>query len=152
MDHYANIPEDLVETVAVASNDLDRQISFASKFSHFNCDPEKFPISDSRAQIALRVHLEGKIVTSATYPSYRDFRSAFSKLRADNRVSASSNELDHYLYLFGCYVTWDKAGVPINREILAIFEAHVRQPDPDVLALLPMNYDKIPYPRKKKYL
>jgi hypothetical protein len=137
LDDLQAYPDDLVERIArTEDSKADNQLSFASKFCSFYCDPDRFPIYDSRAQVALRIHEAGTIAPSFKYPTYNAFRVALSQLISQNSFSASFRELDHYLYLFGSYVLKRGTSQEIYRDVGRIFSEHISLPDKDVTDLL----------------
>lgn len=128
---------ELVEAIAalppVAGERPRTHRSFASKFCHFFVDPEEFPILDSAARDALRLHLAAEELQGAE-SSYAGFCGALARLRAAHGLSASSRDLDRYLWIAGLYSAFTRGRRDINRDLLALFE---RTPRPPELNCLP---------------
>ncbi len=82
-------------------------MSLASKYAHFFVDPDRFYIMDYYAGQALAVHLGGRRVDSADWtPDYSKFVERVETLRRRDNVTVSNRELDHYLWLYGCWLEY----------------------------------------------
>ena len=75
----------------------------ASKYAHFFVDPGRFYILDYNAGQALAVHLGARRVDPADWPDYPAFVQRVETLRRRDRITVSNRELDHYLWLYGCW-------------------------------------------------
>lgn len=81
-----------------------RFVSFASKYAHFFVDPDRFYILDYYAGQALATHLGGRRVDPADWtPDYPTFVQRVETLRRRDGITVSNRELDHYLWLYGCW-------------------------------------------------
>jgi hypothetical protein len=81
-----------------------RHLSFASKYAHFFVDPDRFYILDYYAGQALAAHLGPRRVDAAYWtPDYPTFVQRVETLRRRDGITVSNRELDHYLWLYGCW-------------------------------------------------
>jgi hypothetical protein len=134
----AQIDAALVERIAALppapGQPRDRKhISFASKFAHFFIDYERFPIYDSYAVKMVEYHLSTSERTVDVQHPYQAFVQNLQLLKQRDRITATNQELDAYLWLAGLY--WEKrrtAKPQINAEVARLFEIS----DPDVTANL----------------
>jgi len=79
-------------------------VSFASKYAHFFVDPGRFLILDYYAGQAVAVHLGARRVDPADWtPDYPTFVQRVETLRRRDGITVSNRELDHYLWLYGCW-------------------------------------------------
>lgn len=140
---------DLVESIAILpSEDADQEerrfISFASKFAHFFIDSDRFPICDSYAAAMLKFHLKGTTSTQVNTPSYSQFVVDFFALKESVRLSCSTRQLDHYLWLAGLYRHYRKGKKKINVEARTLFETASAQIRAHLDRLLPSRSGESP--------
>lgn len=133
-------PADVVERIAHRGRHPADRIGyqvFASKYTHFFVDPDRYPVYDKYAARALLYHwgsYESTVMDGAH--RYRDFCHVLGRVVAVSDVGAFSlADLDAYLWLVGVYREWLRRGsaAEINREVKDFFVASV---DGDVHALL----------------
>lgn len=99
-----------------------RHVSFASKFSHFFVDRDRFPIYDSYATKTLARHLGRRLLLKNADHPYQTYVANFNLLREQSRLDCSTRELDVYLWLAGVYRKWRaRPDAKINAEALSIF-------------------------------
>jgi len=99
-----------------------RHMSFAAKFAHFFIDAERFPIMDSYAVWMVEYHLGPKNRIRGVSSPYAAFIENLSRLRAASGVTATSRELDCYLWLAGQYRQWRRnPKSQINAELASLF-------------------------------
>jgi hypothetical protein len=97
---------DFVEELAKLPKMERKYISFASKFAHFFMDVERFPIYDSYAVKMVAYHLgQQGLIKDAEHP-YKAFIENLDRLKQYARLSCTTRELDHYLWLAGLYRVW----------------------------------------------
>ncbi len=126
---------ELVETLACLPEEAGKKYphfhSFASKFAHFFIDAERFPIMDSYSVRMVRLHLgKGNYASNKDHP-YLAFFANFENLRTNIDHQFSNRDLDHYLWVSGEYLLWQKDHeVAVNAELRDVFE----NPDPEVSA------------------
>jgi len=83
-------------------------IVFASKFSHFFIDSEKFPIFDQYAAMMVDFHL-GSSGTGKDYAAfYENFFKLKTRLEERYKLLYTTKAIDHYLWLSGMYVAWKR--------------------------------------------
>lgn len=118
-------PTEVVEAIAAlpdAAGEVPRRHrSFASKFCHFFIDPNEFPILDSAARDALRMHLGPEAARDAE-SGYAGFCGALANLRRAYGLSVPTRDLDRYLWIAGMYLEFAKGRRDINRDLLAVLE------------------------------
>jgi hypothetical protein len=123
-------PAELVEAIAALppapGERARRHRSFASKFCHFFVNADDFPIFDSAARDALRLHLGSESLKEAE-SSYTGFCGALAGVRRTYSLAASARDIDRYLWIAGIWLAFARGRRDINRELLALFE---RQPRP----------------------
>jgi hypothetical protein len=118
---------ELVERVArlpPASPDEQtrRHHSFASKFTHFFIDAERFPILDSYAETMVRYHLDRTSCVSDEEHRYLAFAQNVATLKRLSRLTCSGRELDRYLWLAGQYHAWKRnPDAPMYAELKRLF-------------------------------
>ncbi len=84
-----------------------RFVSFASKFSHFFINADRYPILDRYAVEMVSYHLgKANCVKNETAP-YLAFIENIRRLRELAGFTCSIAELDRYLWLAGVYRRWD---------------------------------------------
>jgi hypothetical protein len=99
-----------------------RCVSFASKYAHFFVDPDRFLIMDYYAGQALAAHLGARRVDQADWrPDYPSFVQRVGTLRHRDRITVSNRELDHYLWLYGCWRDYLAYRLP-NRDLVVTFQ------------------------------
>jgi hypothetical protein len=130
-------PAELVEAIAALprapSERPRRHRSFASKFCHFFVNADDFPIFDSAARDALRLHLGSKSLREAE-SSYTGFCGALASLRRTYGLFVPARELDRYLWVAGMWLAFARGRRDLNRELLALFERRPRPPELDFVA------------------
>jgi len=110
-----------------------RHYSFASKFTHFFLDDERFPIMDSYALKMLKRHLGRRHYKDDQAHPYTGFVANFQELKRLGGIVGSNRQLDRYLWLAGEYAAWKKnRQAAINVEVAAMFN----KPSGDVAGLL----------------
>jgi hypothetical protein len=97
-----------------------RFISFASKFAHFFCDPERYPIYDSYALSMVMLHL-GSAAESDPARPYQAFIANLNELKRQYGLMATFRELDRYLWIAGQYRAYIKGYRQLNGEVLQVF-------------------------------
>jgi hypothetical protein len=130
-------PAELVEAIAAlppAPGERPRRHrSFASKFCHFFVNADDFPIFDSAARDALRLHLGSESLKEAE-SSYTGFCGALANLQRAYGLSVGTRDVDRYLWVAGMWLAFARGRRDINRELLALFECRPRLPDLDCVA------------------
>lgn len=116
---------ELVEEIAgpVAGQNSKRlHLSFAAKFAHFFVDAERYPIMDKYAKQILKLHLGKNHITSDPSHPYVVFCRDYDLLKKEARFRGSNREMDHYLWLAGEYLAWQRnREVRINAEVRRLF-------------------------------
>lgn len=132
-------PTDYVE-IAVRISNLEeanqKQVSFASKFTHFFVD-NGMPMYDQWAEKGLRRHL-GRLTWAE--PRLRAWVDLIRRLRCRDQLEVPVRELDRYLWLSGMRSEWDRAQktgqkvdrLGISKDMAGLF----RSPDLEVKGLL----------------
>jgi hypothetical protein len=126
---------DLVErmgslTVRKAGSKPRRHLSFASKFCHFFIDPDRFPIMDSFATLALKRHLGTKAMIRDDAAPYRAFTQNVTALIELSGVQASVRQLDRYLWISGAYhALRRKPTTLVNAELAGILRDPLLEAD-----------------------
>ncbi len=127
----ADPPDDPDEFVTALATVPDRAAtkgprhhwSFASKFTHFFVDADRFPIYDSYNVMMLRYHLGRQAVANTVNP-YAAFRTNLQQFQTLGHLEEFSlRELDRYLWLAGLYRDWLKGNREINVEVQELFAA-----------------------------
>ena len=148
---------DLVENLAQLPPGDDEKkgrqfISFASKFAHFFIN-ERFPIMDSYAVAMVNLHLgRHNHEKDSDYP-YCAFVENLRELKALANLNLSGLDLDHYLWISGEYLAFqkdqskaqiseDQSKVQISRELRTLFENPAGETRADLAILAPPALDK----------
>ncbi len=113
--------ESLAEIPTTPHGRPRRHISFASKFAHFFCDPERFPIYDAYAERMVTLHL-GPAATRNPARPYEAFTTNVDTLKRQYRLTHSFRELDGYLWIAGLYRAYLQGDRRLNAELLRVFE------------------------------
>jgi hypothetical protein len=120
-----------------------RHTSFASKFSHFFVDTERFPIYDSYAVKMVEYHLSTtERIHDAQHP-YRAFVQNLLRLKQRDHITCTNQDLDAYLWLAGLY--WEKrrsTKAQINTEVARLLEAPPPHVTKALAALLPTDLEE----------
>jgi len=146
VDIHSAGPE-LVEQLAVPSQagktKTRRHYSFASKFTHFFLNAERYPIMDKYATQMVKIHLGQKRILSDPDHPYIAFSHNYDLLKKAARFTGSNREMDHYLWLAGEYLAWKKnRTAQINSEARTLFEHHSPAAAEELDALMPSILDK----------
>lgn len=102
----------------------DREfISFASKFTHFFIDQERFPIMDQYAKCAIKYHLGCNEWEKCPDKPYQEFVVNFMKLKDLCSFKGSVRDFDHYIWLAGLFQEWEKKNnkAKFNQEVKSFF-------------------------------
>lgn len=106
-------------------------ISFASKFCHFFVNAEDFPIYDDAARDTLKLHLGSGCTIEQSKP-YASFCKNFRNLHALAKLTATTKELDQYLWLTGMFIRWQKEKAKSNPRVNAELKAMFQSPGPEL--------------------
>jgi hypothetical protein len=105
-----------------------RFLSFASKYCHFLVDAGSFPILDDFAGRALSYHLgrRNRSPMRGTAEDYPNYVADINRLCAAGRLACDYTQLDHYLWLCGQWLEYQKRKEsgepgPINGEVSSLF-------------------------------
>ena len=114
--------------LGLEKNKSRRFLSFASKYCHFFVDARRFPILDDFAGRALSYHLgRGSRTPMRQKPEdYPNYVADVDRLHAAAGLNCSYAQLDHYLWLRGQWLEYQKrkeSGEPgrINGEVWDLF-------------------------------
>lgn len=122
---FAQAGPELVESLAEIPTTSHarprRYVSFASKFAHFFCNPERFPIFDSYAERMVLLHLGSIAIRNPSRP-YEAFTTNLETLKRQYGLTFSFRELDRYLWIAGLYHAYAKGNRRLNAELLQVFE------------------------------
>lgn len=140
----------LVEEMAELTDDRTgkkrRFISFAAKFCHFFIDEKRYPIYDEVARDSLLLHLGSQLYVKDNSKQYHAFCENLNMLRDTIRISASTRQLDRYLWIIGSYMKWLKIRInpklTINVELLRVLEKPDAETAADLDALLPNTLER----------
>ena len=114
----------LVEKIAcippVQGGSSVRHFSFASKFCNRFVDSEACPIMDAFAVWTVGLHLGDDCSSDPQHP-YRAFVANTRRLLKDCDLTATSVELDAYLWIRGAYAAWQKNPAKMNLELKGLF-------------------------------
>lgn len=115
--------------------------AFAAKFCHFFVDEARFPIYDTAAKCALRLHLGAQYV-DAKNDLYAAFCENLGLLCATAGIERHTRSVDRYLWIVGLWMEWKKwkggkqdRPPQINAELKDLFDQPVL--DKDLKKLLP---------------
>lgn len=124
-------------------------ISFASKFCHFFVDVEAFPIYDDAAREALKLHLGSGYTVEKSKP-YESFYKNFRNLHALAKLTATTKELDQYLWLTGMFIRWQrersKTNPRVNAELKALFQSPSPEMGNELRTMLPEHLEEMVHP------
>ena len=125
-------PAQLVEALAtlppLAGEAPRRHRSFASKFCHFFVNADRYPIFDTAARDAIRLHL-GPGAARQAETGYAGFCGALAQLKATYDLAVPVRDLDRYLWIAGMYLVFARGRRDINRDLLTLFELRPRPAD-----------------------
>lgn len=113
--------ESLADIPTTANARPRRYVSFASKFAHFFCSRERFPIYDSYALSMVAYHLGSATAKNPARP-YEAFTRNLQRLKRQSGLECSYSELDRYLWIRGLYSAYEKGARRLNAELLQLFE------------------------------
>lgn len=121
-----NVEIELVEEMAKIPETNRRFTSFASKFSHFFINEEKFPIKDSFAENMIRYHLGSKNLSHFQDRPYYEYYTNITNLKQLFAYKGSNRTFDRYLWLAGQYKEWKEKNnkAEINTEVRLFFNNH----------------------------
>ncbi len=118
----------LVEAIARPRGMNRCFLSFASKFCHFFLDKGRFPIYDSAARWALRLHLGTQVPGENSDWTYTVYCDAFWRLVSAVGTAVSTREMDHYLWMIGMHRLLRKHPEKVNRELRDAFRNRDNRP------------------------
>ncbi|HUT59027.1 MAG TPA: hypothetical protein VNA25_14355 [Phycisphaerae bacterium] len=113
-----------------------RHLSFASKFTHFFVDRDRFPMMDKYTAKMVRFHLGRRQIIRDPARPYSAFCENLKRLRSLAGLTCFTRELDHYLWLAGLYREWLGGNTKVNVEVKDLFEATSGQTAADLRVML----------------